>query len=266
MKGNLRDFSPTQLLSLISLAKKTGMLQADHNGTAASLAFREGKLVYAAIGEIDGSLSSVLARSGRVTKEQAVQLARHARRTGDKQLGLLLIQKGYVSQADIIHSFKRHGVASINYFAGWREGRFEFLPEVAPDSGRITVPLELENLIIQIARIQKRDEQLEEEIPSLDVALKFSNRPNVKLSDLQLNQDEWRILNYIKPQNTIRMIARKLNMSDRQVRRAVGSLREAGLIELAHAHRRETLSPDEKKKRRALVGRLIDHIQAIGSE
>ncbi|HOA23561.1 MAG TPA: DUF4388 domain-containing protein [Aggregatilineales bacterium] len=266
MKGNLRDFSPTQLLSLISLAKKTGTLRVERSKGEAKLSFKNGKLIYAAIGDADGSLASVLARAGRITEAQASQLARHALRTGDKQLGLLLIQKGYVSQADIIHSFKRHGVASINYFAGWKEGWFEFFPDQGPDDARITVPLDLENLIIQIARIQKRDEQLEEEIPSLDVALKFSNRPNVKLSDLQLNRDEWQVLHYIKPENTIRMIARKLNMSDRQIRRAVGSLREAGLVELAHARRREKLTVEEKKQKRALVGRLIEHIQNIGAE
>lgn len=265
MKGNLRDFSPTQLLSLISLAKKTGTLLVSHNGKKARMSFKDGKLVYATVGGADGSLASVLARAGRISKEQAVKLSRHAEQTGDKQLGLLLIQKGYVSQADIIRSFKRHGVASINYFANWREGGFEFFPDQGPGEARITVPLELENLIIQIARIQKRDEQLEEEIPSLDVSLKFSNRPNVKLSDLQLNQDEWRVLNYIKEDNTMRMIARSLNMSERQIRRAVGSLREAGLVELAHARRPVKLSAEEKREKRALVGRLIDHIQGIGS-
>lgn len=265
MKGNLRDFSPTQLLSLISLAKKTGTLRVERDSAGASLAFKDGKLIYAAIGDTDGSLASVLARAGRISRQQAAQLSKLGQRGGDKQLGLLLIQKGYVSQADIIRSFKLHGVAAVNHFAGWREGKFEFILDHHPDNGRITVPLDLENLIIQIARIQKRDEQLEEEIPSLDVALKFSNRPNVKLSDLQLNKDEWQVLHYVKADNTLRMIARKLNLSDRQIRRAVGSLREAGLVELAHAHRRQKLTAEQKKEKRALIGRLIDHISNLGS-
>lgn len=266
MKGNLRDFSPTQLLSLVSLAKKTGTLKVERRDTQASLSFKEGRLIYAAIGDTDGSLASVLARAGRISREQAAKLAQRAEKTGDKQLGLLLIQKGYISQADIIHSIKRHALSAVNHFAAWKEGTFAFYPEQQPDNGRITVPLELENIIIQIARLQKLDEQLEDEIPSLDVSLKFSNRPNIRLSDLQLSKDEWRVLHYIKPDNTIRMIANKLNMTDRQIRRVVGSLREAGLIELAHAQRREKLSPEERKQKRAIVGRLIDHLQGMGAE
>jgi hypothetical protein len=267
MKGNLRDFSPTQLLSLVSLAKKTGTLSVNHKEGEATLSFKEGKLVYSAMGKADGSLASILVRAGRISDKQAGSLAQYAAKTSDKQLGLLLIQKGYITQEDIVKSIKRHSLASVNSFANWKEGAFAFDPDRQPDEGRITVPLDLENVIIQIARLQKKDSQLEEEIPSLDIALKFTNRPNVQLSDLQLNKDEWRVLNYIKPDNTIRMIANKLNMSDKQIRRVIGSLREAGLVELAHARRRaEKLSEQEKEKKRSNVVRIINRLQSIGAE
>ena len=87
------------------------------------------------------------------------------------------------------------------------------------------MPLDLENIIVQIARVQKLDEQLEEEIPSLDIHLKFTDRPQVKMKELQLSKDEWRVINFIKPENTIRMIAKSCNVSDKQIRRVVGSLR-----------------------------------------
>jgi DNA-binding MarR family transcriptional regulator len=264
MKGNLKDFSPTQLLSLVSLAKKSGSLGVRRKEAAADLYFKDGKLVFAAVGDADGSLVSVLTRAGRFSKEQASALAKHAEKTSDKQLGLLLIQKGYVTQEDIVKNMKRHALAAVSLFASWSEGAFEFDAARQPDDGRITVPVDLENVIIQITRMQKLDSQFEEEIPSLDVALTFVKQPNVK--DLQLNKDEWRVISFIKPENTIRMIATKLNMSDKQIRRVVGSLREAGLVELAHVQRRQVMSEGEKQKKRAIVGRLINHFQSMGAE
>jgi biotin operon repressor len=63
------------------------------------------------------------------------------------------------------------------------------------------------------------------------------------------------------------MIAKSLGMSDKQIRRVIGSLREAGLVELIQLHKqRETLSPEEKTKKRALVGRLINHLQSISAD
>jgi DNA-binding transcriptional ArsR family regulator len=262
MKGNLRDFSTTQILNLVSLAKKTGTLSVERKDMRGSLSFKDGKLIFAAVGEADGSLASILARDGRITKEQAAALAKHAQKTGDKQLGLLLIQKGYVTQSDIIQSIKRHSLAAINQIAGWKEGSFFFDASRMPDDGRITVPLDLESIIIQLARVQKLDEQLEEEIPSLDVCLKFVNQPGVQLKDLQLSKDEWRVIKYIKPDNTIRMIANTLNMSDRQIRRVIGSLREAGLVELVRVVRRQPLTPEERENKRNIVDRLIGRLQA----
>ena len=40
LKGNLHDFSFTQLLNLIHLARKTGTLAIDGRGSAARIAFR----------------------------------------------------------------------------------------------------------------------------------------------------------------------------------------------------------------------------------
>jgi transcription initiation factor IIE alpha subunit len=62
------------------------------------------------------------------------------------------------------------------------------------------------------------------------------------------------------------MIANSLSMNEKQIRRVIGSLREAGLVELMQARQREQLSPDERRQKRALVGRLINHLQGIGAE
>lgn len=267
MKGNLRDFSATQILNLVSLAHKSGTLGVERKDGRAMLSFKEGKLIFASVGEAEGSLASILARDGRITKDQAAALSKRAEQTGDKQLGLLLIQKGYVTQQDIVVSIKKHALAAVNQFATWKEGAFAFDPARMPGDDRITVPLDLENIIVQIARVQKLDEQLEEEIPSLDISLKFTDRPQVKLKELQLSKDEWRVLNYIKPDNSIRMIAKSLNMGDKQIRRVIGSLREAGLIELMQVHKqREQLAPEERDRKRALVGRLINHLQSMSAE
>ena len=59
LKGNLRDFSTTQLLNLIHLARKTGALTIQVPAGVTTLFFREGKLVQATMGGRDGHLASV---------------------------------------------------------------------------------------------------------------------------------------------------------------------------------------------------------------
>ena len=65
LKGNLRDFTITQLLNLINLAAKTGTLIVEGPGDTARVYFREGKLSYAKIGEEDSGLAVILQRTNR---------------------------------------------------------------------------------------------------------------------------------------------------------------------------------------------------------
>ena len=60
LKGNLRDFSTTQLLNLINLARKTGTLTLDATGTQSRLCFKEGKLIYATQEKRGGHLATML--------------------------------------------------------------------------------------------------------------------------------------------------------------------------------------------------------------
>ncbi len=91
------------------------------------------------------------------------------------------------------------------------------------------VRVDLENLIIEGARQLKEMVQLQEEIPSLDMALKFTDRPGANLRNINLNVEEWRVVSFINPKNSIRQIARTTKMDDLQIRRVVYSLLQAGL-------------------------------------
>ncbi|MGF1505368.1 MAG: DUF4388 domain-containing protein [Anaerolineae bacterium] len=267
MKGDLKHFGPTRLLNLVSLAKKTGTLSISRRGRGekADLSFQDGKLVFISMNDADGSLVSVLQKVGKINKKQGDSLAAHAKKHGDKQLGLLLIQKGYVSRSDIVKAIKRHALSSINEFAKWQDGSFSFDQGVLPGEDRILVPLDLENIIIQIVRMQKRDEQLLETIPSLDVGLRYTDRSKSQKPDLKLSKEEWSVLRLVKRDNTLRMIAKSLELDEMQIRRVVDSLREAGLVELISMNTPASrkLTAEEASSKRTLVKRLIETIQGL---
>jgi hypothetical protein len=277
LKGNLRDFSTTQLLNLISLAKKTGTLQVDGPGQAAHLAFRNGKLIYAQVGQEDGALTHILHKAGKLSAEQARVLRERASRSSDKELGLLLINAGYVSQADILLSIRNHVLEIVYRLITWAEGLFRFEQNLLPGDDKITVPIDLENVIIEAARRMREWERLTEELPSLDMALKFADHPNVNIKDLKLSVEEWRVVSFINPKNTMRAIAKANNLSDLEIRRSVYGLLQAGLVEvvrpegaprpapfgLAGRKPPPPPTPQEKTAQKGLVNRLIARIRSL---
>ncbi len=74
LQGNLRDFSITQLLNLINLACKTGMLVIEGPVEVAQITFRDGKLSYAQIGQEENNLPAILLLTKKITSQQSASL------------------------------------------------------------------------------------------------------------------------------------------------------------------------------------------------
>ena len=275
LKGNLRDFSTTQLLNLVSLAKKTGTLVVDGPGQGAQLAFRGGKLIYAQMGQEDSNLTHILHKASKLNDEQARVLRERASRASDKELGLLLINAGYVSQADILLSIRAHVLDIVYRLITWAEGMFLFEQDRLPGDDKITVPIELENVIIEGARRMREWERLTEELPSLDMALKFAAHPNANIKDMKLSVEEWRVVSFINPKNSMKSIAKANNLSELEIRRIVYALLQAGLVEVIRPEGAARPlpfgakkpapppTPKEKQQQMGLVNRLIQRIRSL---
>ncbi len=186
LKGNLRDFSITQLLNLINLSKKTGTLFVESSSEKISLAFSGGKLAYAHVGNDESNLPSILLSANRITNLQYQVLRERTSQMTDKEIGLLLINAGYGTQDDILNSLQNFYVDIVRRLFTWIEGEFRFETDAFPSDDKITVRLELENLIIEGSRQLREWEQLQEEIPNLDLALQFSEKPGKSIRNVKL--------------------------------------------------------------------------------
>jgi hypothetical protein len=274
LKGNLRDFSTVQLLNLINLARKTGTLNIDKQKERASLSFKEGQLIFATLNGREGHLATALRKSGKITEEQAQKIKSRAGDKSDKELGLLLINAGYVSQDDVIESVRSYVLDSVYPLFTWGDGDFHFRSGLPQIEDLITVSIDLENVIMEGTRRLEEWERLQEELPALDVALKFADRPRTSLRNINLNVEEWRVVSFINPRNTVRQIAQFNNMGEFQIRKIVYGLMQAGLVELVQPEKpKESVPSDAEEKasvkerrpdvKRNVVVRLIDRIREL---
>jgi hypothetical protein len=132
------------------------------------------------------------------------------------------------------------------------------------------VRVDLENLIIEGSRQLREWEQLQEEIPSMDMCLKFTERPDTNIKNLNLSVEEWRVVSFVNPKNSIKQIARATKMNDLEVRRVIYSLIQAGLVEVVRPAGTPLISPNRvfmgsgnREDQKNLVNRLIDRILSI---
>lgn len=268
LRGNLRDFTVTQLLNLINLAGKTGTLIIEGPNETTRVFFRDGKLAYAQIGEEDPSLAAILYRTQKLTGGQYRAIQQRAGQINDKELGLMLINAGYLTQDEILIHLQQYFTDIVRRLFTWVEGVFRFENDILPPDDRIHVRLNLENLIIEGSRQLREWEQLQDEIPSLDMALRFTDRPGTNLRNINLSVEEWRVVSYINPRNTIRQIAATTKMNDLEIRRIVYGLLQAGIVEMIRPESapRPTMRifpTNDKEEQKSLVNRLINRIRSI---
>jgi len=265
LRGNLRDFTITQLLNLINLAHKTGTLIVDGPTEQAYVSFRDGKLAYARIGKEDTGLASVLHKGYKLNANQYRTICERAGNISDKELGLLLINAGYVSQEDILLNLQTYFTDVIRRLFTWVEGFFRFENNILAPEDRINVRLDLENLIIEGSRQLREWEQLQDEIPSLDLALKFTDRP---MTNLNLSVEEWRVVKFIDPKNSMKQIAAAVKLNSMEIRRIVYGLIQAGLVEMIRPqsiqnHKAKNYPARDKEAQKNLINKLIGRIQKL---
>ncbi|MBN1992774.1 MAG: DUF4388 domain-containing protein [Anaerolineae bacterium] len=274
LKGNLRDFSTTQLLNLVNLARKTGKLTVNGQEQKAVLHFREGRLIHACTNADEGHLTAMLLRTGKLTEEQASTVSsKSGGSSSDKVMGKYLMDARLVSRDDIVQGVKDYMLEIVYNLFTWDEGEFFFEQDMLPSSDRITVPLNLDNVILEGSRRIQEFDKLQDELPDLaKIALKITDKP---LRDVKLTQDDWRVISHIHPRNTVKQIAQNNNMDEFQIRKIVYGMLQAGLVEtiipegmepkertpVTRAGRRAaSQSPAEK---RSVVTKLIDRIKRI---
>ncbi len=292
LQGNLRNFSTTQLLNLINLSGRTGTLtifegvptgDKDAMGEEkmaagaerASISFRTGKLVFAALTGQINDLIAVLNKAGKLTDAQAGIIRERAKGTADKALAMRLIGANYVTQNDIVNSIQQYTLDIVYNLMSWRDGPFVFEDNKLPEGDRILVPTDLEKVIIEWSRVTKEVEELNKHLPNLDMALKFPDNPKEKYAGVHLSVEEWRVVSFVNPKNTIRQIAKANNMSDIEIRRVVYGLEQAGLVimvkpEGMEAKKSAAPLPNSRRNKKAqqpvqrdVVSKLIDKLKSI---
>jgi len=89
---------------------------------------------------------------------------------------------------------------------------------------------------------------------------------------MNLSVEEWRVVSYISPRNTIQQIAAACKMNDMEIRRIIYGLLQAGLVEVVRIEnvpaavekaRAAAMPAQNKEEQKSLVNRLISRIRSI---
>ncbi len=176
LEGTIKDFGLADILQLIGLQRKTGVLTLEGTGGTVKVKFLGGAVVGADTSErnFEDLLGSVLVRTGRITDAQLQESLRIQAATLQR-LGYILVKQHFISAEDLEEALRIQVTQIVYRLFRWRAGKYEFAPmdHVEYDSEHFQ-PVSAETILMEGARMMDEWPILERRIKSPSVVFRKS--------------------------------------------------------------------------------------------
>ena len=227
LHGSLGSFKLADVLTLLSMGRKSGTLSLWSDQRRASVVFVNGAVVYAGSNQEKLRLSAILLRKKKITAEQFEAIDTLVR--GGQQFGQIALERGVLTEDQLRDSLKIQ-VAEVLFDAFvWTTGEFSFSEELELPEYAVTITVDLPNLIMEGARRIEEWEQCLQLLPDSSTVYRVVASP--RDDKITLTQDEWKLLFMINGQRTLDDLVRDSDDDPLNVYRIVYGLAANQLIE-----------------------------------
>jgi len=252
LEGSLRDFDLFSLFNMIKIQGKNGTLVLSQGQEFVKVFFENGEIVGCDSNQVrmEDRLGTMLVRLGRLTGEELLAMVQVQRQTL-KRMGTLLLESGKVNPSDLQDALFSQATAILHRTFRWVEGDYRFDSMLPPDLDRDHfVPIPVDTVLMEAARIQDEWPEVERRLPGLDVPLGRSPRAQSLHLDIDrdvsslldgrgqnlhgssgLTHEQEMVLSYFDHAQSIKDIVQVSRYEELDTCKAVADLIEAGLLE-----------------------------------
>jgi CheY-like chemotaxis protein len=229
LKGNLKTTFIADILQLLCLEQKNGVLRVTSGKNEVKVFFEEGIIVYARESQKDDRLGYLLKSEGIISAEQLKKCLVVAKEK-NQALGKILAKKGYIS-LERLKNFSRKQVEEIvcDLFC-WEKGDFEYKDDSFHFEEEVVTRLHTIEFILEASRRVDEASVLKKQIPSDKLIFKISGKVQDK-KKITLDPNEWRIISLIDGIRTVRQLISESGYEEFTVYKILYSLVSSGLIE-----------------------------------
>jgi hypothetical protein len=155
LHGTIKDFGLADILQLIGIQRKTGVLTLESGDEGVTIKFVDGQIVGADTrsASVEDLLGAVLVRTGGITESQLQGALRLQKKTLQR-LGYVLVQNELISQDNLVEALRVQSLQIVYRLFRWREGAYNFQPSesLEYDDQHFT-PISAETILMEGARM-----------------------------------------------------------------------------------------------------------------
>ncbi|WP_306592028.1 DUF4388 domain-containing protein [Geothrix sp. 21YS21S-4] len=252
LEGSLRDFDLFSLFNMIKIQGKNGTLVLSQGQEFVKVFFENGEIVGCDSNQVrmEDRLGTMLVRLGRLTGDELMGMVQIQRQTL-KRMGTLLLESGKVTVSDLQDALFGQATAILHRTFRWVEGDYRFDSFLPPDLDREHfVPIPVDTVLMEAARIQDEWPAVERRLPSPDVPLGKSMRAKTLHLDIDrevstvldgkgqiqhgssgLTHEQEVVLSYFEHPQGLKDVIQISRYEELDTCKAIAELLEAGLLE-----------------------------------
>jgi len=219
-KGTLKEFKVPDILQLISLQKKTGILTFTSSDGFITLIFEQGLIigVDSFPKKLEMRVGNVLVKQDFISEEMLQRALTIQKRTNQK-IGEILIGMGLVGEDTIRESLKTQAVEVVLSLFKWKKGEYNFkIMEHLDRTMKMIEPIPTDNLIMEgvqmldewplIKKLIPEESMIFEPVPvearDIEIVDEYDEEPHhLDEEKIFLSETEANMLKYINGRNTV---------------------------------------------------------------
>ena len=169
LKGQIAELPVPEILQHLSLTRATGILTLVSGGARKALYMNEGRVVFASSNLPNDRLGELLIREGKITVEE-YEASIRALSKGKRQ-GKVLVEMGALTPKDLWEGVQLQVKEIVYSIFPWEEGTFHFEESSLPEKERITVDLDIVELVLVGLRRVPSGGRIQSRYPEQDLVL-----------------------------------------------------------------------------------------------
>lgn len=246
-KGTLREFKVPDILQLISLQRKTGMLTFNSQEGFITLILEDGSIVGidAFPKKLEMRVGNVFVKQEIISEEMLQRALTIQKRTGQK-IGEILIGMGLIDEKIIPEVLKIQATQIVLSLFNWKKGEYNFkVLDYVDKELRLFTPIAVDNLIMEGVQMLDEWPLIKKAIPSEEIVFEpvfLGSKKIVLVSEyddeskpadggtLLMTESEVNLLKHINGRNTVKDIVELGQFTEYKAYKTLYNLHNKGLV------------------------------------
>jgi len=253
LEGNLTAFGLSEILQLIAVQQKTGMLTVTNVDNTTVMFFRGGEIVSTRDRrrKARDSFKDYLTRYGVLERDQLVRISQISAQS-KLDFTEILTSEGFMPREEMLKHWRKQVLETMHDVLTWEEGTYKFVTshEIV-DGIKSPESFNVEGMLMESMRRIDEFPQMLEMFPS--EKLVFTRRENQPEPD-EMTENEREVLALLDDPASLRDLIGRGKMPVFEVYESLKQLREKGLIDMEEPEADDTEEPESGTRERARRG------------